>query len=41
MPCVRLQGVEPVTFGPLPQLQDAVTVVGYPIGERRIQYHNT
>lgn len=26
------QGVEPVTFGKLPQLQEAVTVVGYPIG---------
>ncbi|GFR47412.1 hypothetical protein Agub_g9129 [Astrephomene gubernaculifera] len=26
------EGVEPVTFGQLPQLQDAVTVVGYPIG---------
>ncbi|KXZ47287.1 hypothetical protein GPECTOR_36g14 [Gonium pectorale] len=26
------EGVEPVTFGELPQLQDAVTVVGYPIG---------
>eukprot|EP00775_Hariotina_reticulata_P010689 gene10689-10847_t len=25
-------GVEPVVFGSLPQLQDAVTVVGYPIG---------
>ncbi|GIL64530.1 hypothetical protein Vafri_18424 [Volvox africanus] len=25
-------GVEPVVFGQLPQLQDAVTVVGYPIG---------
>ncbi|KAF6252023.1 trypsin-like cysteine/serine peptidase domain-containing protein [Scenedesmus sp. NREL 46B-D3] len=26
------EGVEPVVFGSLPQLQDAVTVVGYPIG---------
>ncbi|PNW73966.1 hypothetical protein CHLRE_13g579901v5 [Chlamydomonas reinhardtii] len=26
------EGVEPVEFGTLPQLQDAVTVVGYPIG---------
>lgn len=26
------EGVEPVQFGQLPQLQDAVTVVGYPIG---------
>ncbi|GLC35506.1 Protease Do-like 9 [Pleodorina starrii] len=26
------EGVEPVVFGELPQLQDAVTVVGYPIG---------
>lgn len=26
------QGVSPVEFGPLPALQDAVTVVGYPIG---------
>ncbi|GIL75570.1 hypothetical protein Vretifemale_5346 [Volvox reticuliferus] len=26
------EGVEPVVFGQLPQLQDAVTVVGYPIG---------
>jgi len=26
------EGAEPVTFGQLPQLQDAVTVVGYPIG---------
>lgn len=25
-------GVSPVEFGPLPALQDAVTVVGYPIG---------
>jgi hypothetical protein len=24
------EGVEPVVFGSLPQLQDAVTVVGYP-----------
>eukprot|EP00249_Psilotum_nudum_P010396 c22518_g2_i1 orf=419-2386(-) len=26
------EGVTPVEFGPLPSLQDAVTVVGYPIG---------
>ncbi len=26
------EGVQPVTFGQLPTLQDAVTVVGYPIG---------
>ena len=26
------QGVSPVEFGELPALQDAVTVVGYPIG---------
>ncbi|GJN29201.1 hypothetical protein PR202_gb17399 [Eleusine coracana subsp. coracana] len=26
------EGVSPVEFGPLPALQDAVTVVGYPIG---------
>ena len=26
------QGVSPVEFGDLPALQDAVTVVGYPIG---------
>jgi hypothetical protein len=26
------EGVHPVHFGPLPQLQDGVTVVGYPIG---------
>lgn len=26
------EGVLPVEFGPLPALQDAVTVVGYPIG---------
>lgn len=26
------QGVSPVEFGTLPALQDAVTVVGYPIG---------
>lgn len=32
--------VEPVCFGQLPQLQDAVTVVGYPIGkEREICWH--
>ena len=27
------EGAEPVEFGDLPQLQAAVTVVGYPIGE--------
>ncbi|KAL6759814.1 serine protease [Haematococcus lacustris] len=26
------EGVTPLTFGPLPRLQDAVAVVGYPIG---------
>jgi S1-C subfamily serine protease len=26
------KGVEPLRFGPLPRLQDAVAVVGYPIG---------
>lgn len=26
------EGVSPVAFGDLPALQDAVTVVGYPIG---------
>eukprot|EP00798_Chlamydomonas_sp_ICE-L_P005850 gene5850-6136_t len=26
------EGVEPLQFGPLPRLQDAVAVVGYPIG---------
>lgn len=26
------EGVSPVVFGDLPTLQDAVTVVGYPIG---------
>ena len=26
------EGVSPVEFGELPSLQDAVTVVGYPIG---------
>jgi hypothetical protein len=26
------EGSAPVVFGPLPQLQEAVTVVGYPIG---------
>ncbi|XP_026456218.1 protease Do-like 9 [Papaver somniferum] len=26
------EGVSPIEFGPLPALQDAVTVVGYPIG---------
>lgn len=26
------EGVSPVEFGDLPALQDAVTVVGYPIG---------
>ncbi|MED6167106.1 Protease Do-like 9, partial [Stylosanthes scabra] len=26
------QGMTPVEFGNLPSLQDAVTVVGYPIG---------
>ena len=26
------EGVSPVEFGDLPELQDAVTVVGYPIG---------
>lgn len=26
------EGVSPVDFGDLPALQDAVTVVGYPIG---------
>lgn len=26
------EGVSPVQFGSLPQLQEAVTVVGYPIG---------
>lgn len=25
-------GVAPVSFGPLPQLQDSVFVVGYPVG---------
>lgn len=29
------EGAEPVEFGDLPQLQAAVTVVGYPIGARR------
>jgi hypothetical protein len=28
------KGAEPVVFGSLPQLQAAVTVVGYPIGGR-------
>jgi S1-C subfamily serine protease len=26
------QGLQPLEFGPLPQLQDTVAVVGYPIG---------
>lgn len=26
------KGVEPLRFGPLPRLQDAVAVIGYPIG---------
>ncbi|XP_077237809.1 protease Do-like 9 [Tasmannia lanceolata] len=30
------EGVSPVEFGPLPALQDAVTVVGYPIGGETI-----
>lgn len=30
------EGVEPVTFGSLPNLQDAVAVVGYPLGGESI-----
>lgn len=32
------EGAEPVEFGSLPQLQAAVTVVGYPIGKRGLGF---